>query len=196
VPCRETDRYRIEQSPGVHLKDGLFVPNRNFHYFTGTPFKSRQSVLYDAKAKTIVNPFEHSLECVIVEDEGRYFMSSKIPSNAKATLQPVDPNRVPVAAADGSPALAALPPILKLLGEQSLDPAENVQLSAFPKSASAALNKPGVHYAAIMRENLPEMQPGLAIRDGRRCNIVVGVTDSSSEQTTATAVAQPAGGAQ
>jgi hypothetical protein len=189
APCREPEDYSIDYSGGLHLKDGLFFPNRNFHYFTLTPFQSKERLIYDPKAKTIVNGFEKAMEHVVLEDDGRYFSASRVASNEKAVLQPLDPNRIPANADDTTG--QSLPPILRLLGEQALDIEERNQLNAFPKSAAASLEIPGIHYAAVLRENFDGIEPGIAIRDGKRCNILVCAAAKTDGATTVTASATP-----
>ncbi len=180
LPVNAASDYEIELTNGLQLKEGIFQPGANFHYFTVTPFHTREHLVYDAAARNVMNGFEKPLHSLVLVDDGRYYASGRIEPGMKATLEPVAAAEVAAHADPAAPGMA----VIKLLAQRSLDSAERTsfenRMMAFAPPVATDGN---VLYAVLMTQNPEPVQPGVQIDAERNSNIILGVLDSTTTGT-------------
>ncbi|MGI8906335.1 MAG: hypothetical protein ACR2IE_07585 [Candidatus Sumerlaeaceae bacterium] len=177
LPVRSADNYEIDMTNGTLLSSGLFQPSTNFHYFTASPFHTRERLIWDPQASTVINGFEKALEGVIVETGGRYFAGGKVPAGGKVTLSPVSGSDVPAMGAG----MTYDDRIVRLLAQRVMSADERrvieERMSGF---AAAVMKVPGAHYAVLMTQNPSYIETGVTIDALRNCNVLVGLSDDST----------------
>jgi hypothetical protein len=178
LPLKNAENYDMDISNATILKSGIFLPTTNFHYFTATPFQTRERLIYDPKDQSVINGFEKPVESVVVENDGKFLVGGRVPAGGKITLSQADASEIPAREGNSQPDTR----LVTLLAQRSLSADERrvvqERLVAF---SAAATQKPGTHYAVLMVQNPAYVQTGVRIDAQRNANLLVGVIDPAAE---------------
>ncbi len=144
------------QNQQRRLTDGLFIPQVPFHYYTVTPWSTRERLVYKESEKSVENGFETPIQGALVFTGGDVYVSGTIPKGGKASLERLEG--------------AATQTVLdRFLSAEEKTYFEN-QLDLYGR-----LEDPSVgHYLVFFDGELPTEQAGLKIKDGRHRHVLVG----------------------
>ncbi|HNY26281.1 MAG TPA: hypothetical protein PKH31_02760 [Candidatus Sumerlaeota bacterium] len=140
------------------LTDGLFIPQVPFHYYTVTPWSTRERLVYKAAEKTVENGFETPLQGVVVYDQGVY-VAGAVPKGGKATLERLE----------GEAAKNVL--------DRFLNPEEKSYLEnkrSLYEPVERLSGRQVQHYIVFFDGKLPTEQAGLDIKEGRHRHALIG----------------------
>lgn len=139
------------------LTDGLFIPQVPFHYYTVTPWSTRERLVYKAAEKTVENGFETPLQGVVVYDRGVY-VAGAVPKGGKATLERLEGE-------------AAKNVLDRFLSSEEKSYLENKR--SFYQKVEIPSGGQG-HYIVFFDGKLPTEQAGLDIKEGRHRHALIG----------------------
>jgi hypothetical protein len=140
------------------LTDGLFIPQVPFHYYTVTPWSTRERLVYKAAEKTVENGFETPIQGVVVYDGGVY-VAGAVPKGGKATLERLEGE-------------AAKNVLDRFLSSEEKSYLENKR--SFYQKVEMPSRGQGQHYFVFFDGKLPTEQAGLDIKEGRHRHVLIG----------------------
>lgn len=185
VPAHPEGDFVIDATNFTHLKSGLFHPTTNFQYMTLHHHQTREKLVYDKAAQSVLNGFEKPIESLMVCDGNAFLAAHNIAPGTKAKLERVKPPTEAVAAnkkpEDGQDPVR-LATFVSIAGLSKRE--ANYLDHRMGDVASPKLREDSFCYYASIRELQPAItQPGLTFNKGGSCQILIGWTGSTSSQT-------------
>ncbi|HBF33821.1 TPA: hypothetical protein DDW35_04590, partial [Candidatus Sumerlaeota bacterium] len=153
----------MDVSQDQHLKNGLFVPNTTFDYMTVLPFKTRERLVLDEAALTVMNGFEKVITQLLLKVGDQYYEARDIQPGAKVTLT----SYTPTAGAD--------PSLCQKFAKAFLDQAGSQYLRDQEKFCSPTFSSSRVQYMMQLSAPLASAEPGIVFSAGSKtCNLLIG----------------------
>jgi hypothetical protein len=158
----EQDNYDITLLPdGMVLSSGLFKPSVNFHYFTATPEKTRERLIFDADMKTAINGFENPIRFLAVYKDGKLYSAENIVKGGKADLK------------EDRPDVELVEYFLRRCVQ--LDSSEVKYFkNHFLAFLTYFVKETGPRYVALMDGRASRSDAGTTIATGKYCHILAG----------------------
>ena len=175
VPLQPPNDFSIEMTKNLHVRSGIFIPTTDFQYLTVTPFNTREKLIYDAEAQTVINGFETAVRGLVLEDRGAFYTAEKLSPGAKAALRKLPEEEVSKFAAVAGPDRLAL-----FFSDRFVEPREREFLGGrFWPLASPALKSAQTRYLVRLEKNISSVQSGTEIRGNHKCCLIAGVMQDS-----------------
>lgn len=165
------------------LQSGLFIPSKNFHYFTNTPFKTRERLLYDPAENVVGNGFEHSFQKLAVYHAKSIYEASDIVAGGKAQLKQKEYTELSQVKTDTSKPIYLLNCFYDSLSVQEF---EYFKRYLLPYIDIMYENHPdAVFYLALLEKVPASTQPGLDTNPENQRHLFFGRLEGTSPTATA-----------
>ena len=167
----ERDSFGMDWTSGKRLQSGLFVPSFNFHYFTTTPYKTRERLIFDLEEKSVINGFEVPIRGLAILDGNNTHMyaADKIAPGAKAELRLIAGN------APGPRTLLGDVQKRVMSSEEALYLSPHLERLFNPMFLAA-----GPRYIVALDGATDYEQPGVRIGTTNHCHVLVGVAQKGT----------------
>ncbi|MBD3265802.1 hypothetical protein GF373_03965 [bacterium] len=179
----QTNQFALSLNQKQQLHSGLFIPSKNFHYYTNTPFKTRERLLYDSAENVVGNGFEHSFQKLAIYHAKSIYEASDIVAGGKAQLKQKEYTELSQVKTDTSKPIYLLNCFYDSLSVQEFEyfkryllPYIDIMYEHYPDE---------VFYLALLEEAPASTQPGLETNPENQRHLFFGRLEGAAPTATA-----------